>query len=131
LSLDRGVIEYIKQVVDPMLIISSLGIPIARQQGNQARGPCPIHGGDNKSAFAVDLDTGRWRCFSHECHVGHSDIIGLVQLSRRCSFIEAIKFTAALMGIDLSGGNFAEEATQALHKKQVLDFTRAQDRRKV
>ena len=131
MSLDRGVIEYIKQVVDPMLVISSLGIPIVRQQGKQARGPCPIHGGDNKSAFAVDLDTGRWRCFSHECHMGHSDMIGLVQLSRRCSFVEAVKFTAALMGIDLSGGNFAEEATQALHKKQVLDFTRAQDRRKV
>jgi hypothetical protein len=45
--------------------------------------------------------------------------------------MEALKFIAALMGIDLAGGDFVEKATHALHKKQVLDFTRAQDRRKV
>lgn len=130
MSLDKGIIEYIKQLVDPMLVISSLGIPIVRQQGSHARGPCPIHGGDNKSAFSINLDTGNWRCFSHECHTGYSDIIGLVQLARRCNFKDSIEFIAALMGIDL-GGDFGEEATNALHKKQILDFTRAQDRRQV
>ena len=113
-----------------MLVVGSLGIPIVRSYGNRVRGPCPFHGGSNKSSFSVDLDTGRWHCFSSGCHQGYSDMIGLVQLARRCSFKEALDYIAALMGIDL-GGDLQEEAQNALYKKEVIDFTRKQDRRRV
>lgn len=129
-SLDRGLIEYIKQLVDPMTIVSSLGIAISREYGNTVRGQCPFHGGSNKTSFSVDLDTGHWRCFSSGCHEGYSDIIGLVQLSRRCSFREALNYIAALIGLDLSS-DFQEEAKSALHRKEIIDFTRKQGRAKI
>jgi phage/plasmid primase-like uncharacterized protein len=60
------------------------------------RGPCPVHGGRNSSAFSWHED-GRWHCFS--CGAG-GDRIALVRVVRRCSFREAVQFLAALTGTE-------------------------------
>jgi DNA primase len=44
--------------------------------GQSLRGRCPIHGGENRSAFAVFPDTQRWRCF--RCDEG-GDVLDLCQ----------------------------------------------------
>jgi DNA primase len=116
--------------VDPVLVLNSVGIAIERQYGTTARAACPFHGGNNKSSFSVNLTTGQWTCFSSGCHHGYSDMIGLVQLSRRCSFKEAIEFIASLMGIDFRK-DYTEEIKGALHKKEILEFTRRQDRHRI
>ena len=131
LFLSRGIVEHIKQAVDPLMVVGSLGIALSSQSGNYMRGPCPIHGGDNRTSFSINIETGRWSCFSHMCHEGYSDILGLVQLSRRCNFKQALEFVAGIMGIDLNGSRMVDEARAALHKKSVIDFTRQQDRRKM
>lgn len=45
-------------------------------------GSCPIHEGDNKTAFNI-FKTGRgakcnWVCYTHQCHQGQKDILGLI-----------------------------------------------------
>lgn len=113
-----------------MLVVNALGIQIYKQYGGTMRGPCPFHGGSNKTSFSINVDTGSWTCFSSGCHEGYSDILGLVQLSRRCNFREALEFVASIAGINLNN-DYTEEAKKALHKKEVVDFTRKQDRRRV
>src|SRR5215203_5991836 len=44
--------------------------------GQSLRGICPIHRGENRSAFAVFPDKQRWRCF--RCDEG-GDIVDLCQ----------------------------------------------------
>lgn len=39
---------------------------LQRRSETEARGPCPIHGGNNPTSFSVNLETGSWHCFS-EC----------------------------------------------------------------
>jgi DNA primase len=34
---------------------------------NQIQSICPIHNGDNKHAFVINLQTGRFTCYSHNC----------------------------------------------------------------
>lgn len=42
------------------------------------RAKCPIHDGDNDTAFSYDIDKMCWRCFTRGCHQDGSSIIGLV-----------------------------------------------------
>jgi len=44
-----------------------------RQRGHRWVGPCPIHGGDNTTAFSVDLTRDLWYCFSR-CQSGGDSI---------------------------------------------------------
>lgn len=79
-------------------------------------GRCPIHGGDNDSAFNIfhsgNQVIGNWRCFTHHCE-NHfqSSIIGFVRgiISKtkyewkkpgdnECSFKEALDFVLAITG---------------------------------
>jgi len=101
---------------------------------NRIRCTCPIHGGDNKSAFNFDLTTGYWTCYSHGCgeRVGR-DIFGLIQLGEekrkineginnyRCSFKEALEIAAFLSGVKLiEDTRFPKEEVDKLHNKKWL-----------
>jgi DNA primase len=127
---DRSFIEHIKQIADPELVASSLGIMFQGPRGRYLRAQCPIHGGKNKTSFSLDTDTGSWSCFSSGCHHGYSDLIGLVELVRRYNFMEAIKYIATLMGIDISKQH-SEEVTGALYRKDVSDYIRRTQRNNV
>ena len=41
---------------------------------------CPLHDGDNKTAFVIYLNTGVWHCFSHNCHLKYGgNLVGLLR----------------------------------------------------
>ena len=122
LKIDRELVSYIKQVVDPIMVANSLGISLDKRN----RAACPVHGGDNRTAFSIDEKTGRWSCFSHGCHNGRSDMVGLVMLMRRCSFVEAIKFMATIAGINIEADH-DEEIRKALLNKDTNDFVKRSD----
>jgi len=37
-------------------------------KGNRFTGPCPVHGGDNRSGFSFWPYSGFWACRTHQCH---------------------------------------------------------------
>jgi DNA primase len=122
-KVNRGLIEHIKQVVDVELVLSNLGIILDRINGRTGRTACPFHGGTNKSAFSIDLGSGYWNCFSSHCHVGYSDIVGLVQLSLGCNFIDAVLFLAGVCGVNISD-DYSKVAHIANIKKDLSDYVR-------
>ena len=44
--------------------------------GDRGRGPCPLHGGSNRSAFTVYIETQSFYCFN--CSAG-GDVIELAE----------------------------------------------------
>ncbi len=58
-----------------------------RRRGDRLVGPCPIHGGDNPTAFSVDLRLNRWYCFTG-CSTG-GDVVDLVCRLHRVGLREA------------------------------------------
>jgi len=50
---------------------------------------CPIHGGDNPTAFSWVKDGGYFRCFTRKCERGGADIFDFVQKYKKCSFEDA------------------------------------------
>jgi DNA primase len=59
-----------------------------KAKNDQLTGPCPIHGGDNPTAFRVHLGRNLWRCFTH---CGGGDTIELIRRIHRCSYAQAAR----------------------------------------
>lgn len=85
-------LEAIKRAATVPSVLAAHGVSPAR------RGCCPIHGGDNRSAFACDDE--RWHCFT-QC--GGGDVIALVQRLRGCTFVEATTWLSVFVGLTLPG----------------------------
>lgn len=50
--------------------------------GQELIGPCPLHGGDNPTAFHLNSHKNRWKCFTR---CGHGDVIDFVSRMEHCS----------------------------------------------
>lgn len=61
---------------------------LLKQRGEMLIGPCPIHGGDNLTAFRVNLTRGIWNCFT-AC--GGGDTVDLLCQIEKCSKTVAAK----------------------------------------
>lgn len=57
-----------------------------RQRGDQLIGPCPLHGGDNPTAFRVHLGRNLWHCYTG---CGGGDVVELVRVIEGCSYAAA------------------------------------------
>lgn len=59
--------------------------------------PCPIHGGDNPTAFSWVKDKGYFRCFTHKCEKGGSDIFDFIRKLKKCSFASATNIVKSII----------------------------------
>ena len=66
-----------------------------RGRGDQLHGPCPLHGGDNSTAFRVHLRRGVWNCFT-AC--GGGDIVELIRRLEGCSYAQAAHHLSRIAG---------------------------------
>ncbi|MFH0725927.1 MAG: toprim domain-containing protein [Pseudomonadota bacterium] len=57
-------------------------------------GPCPLHRGDNITAFRVHLSRGVWHCFTG---CGGGDIVELVRHIEKCSYAQAGRILSRLI----------------------------------
>jgi DNA primase len=120
-------IEKVKRVA--ILNIESLfrkiGITEYEKKFDCLTGACPIHNGDNRTAFCFNLSKEIWSCFTNECHKRHgNDIIGLVMSMKECSFIEAADFISECFGVDCKGEEISEEDYLSSFKPQKKETTK-------
>ncbi len=87
--------KYLKTKVsiDQVLAAYSLDSKL-RRQDHTLVGPCPLHDGDNPTAFHVNLNSGVWHCFT-SC--GGGDIVDLIRRIEQCSFAEAAHHLSRLI----------------------------------
>jgi DNA primase len=102
----REKLDYIKNTVDPHYLLSSLGIRTDRETPKEIRCECPIHGGDNKTAFRFNKETRTWVCFTKKCHdVFGNDVVGLIKALTGKDFMDAVEHLRELAG-DVDGVDF-------------------------
>ncbi len=64
-------------------------------------GRCPIHQGDNKTAFSWDYDKGIFKCWTRSCHEAGNDVYGLIEQLLKVSFVEAVEWVIETIKVDL------------------------------
>jgi DNA primase len=75
-----------KVSITDVFVMLDIDLKRFKIHGDQLRGACPIHGGDNPRGFVVTPAKGLWYCFSG---CGGGDIIALVAKMRQLSTKEA------------------------------------------
>lgn len=120
--------EFIKrQINDETIkhILESSGARNIALNGDAYRSTCPLHGGDNPTAFVWNTQNGLWFCHTGDC--GGGDIFDFVaqlnDLSIDHEFKDIVKKTAEMLGIDISTMDIGERASQwARETRDWLDF---------
>jgi DNA primase len=89
----------------------------------EIRCSCPVHKGDNKTAFRFNKDTRTWVCFTHKCHESHgNDIIGLIKAITGKDFIGSVDYLKFLMG-DTNEIDYVESK----RKREISNFIQSYD----
>lgn len=91
-------IEVVKRRATVPAVLAAHGMSLLR------RGPCPIHRGDNRTAFAHGDEW--WHCYTR---CGGGDVIALVQAIRGGSFRDALTWLAVFCGLDVPGAKVSED----------------------
>jgi DNA primase len=85
-------------------VVAFLGLKLDRN-GSLLMGCCPIHGGDNPTAFHIQTDgpyRGKIHCYTSDCNKGGTDLLSLIMRVRKISFPEALKVSADIIGDRIS-----------------------------
>lgn len=81
--------KTLKQAVDIQMALDHYGIKNLVKQGDELRGPCPIHKGSQRSKnFTVNIRKNAFKCFSKDCGAS-GNILDLVVALEQCSLREA------------------------------------------
>ncbi len=90
--------KVLKRAVSIEQVLATKGLTEHfKKRGDRLIGPCPIHGGDNPSAFVVSISKNLWHCFSG-CQAG-GDVIELVRRIDRLSYRETAERLASLASL--------------------------------
>jgi DNA primase len=107
-------------------IFEALGIE-CREKYHSLVSSCPIHGGKRRDAFSYHVERGIWKCFSRSCDDRYgSDIFGLVQGIRECTFKQAVLWVKGFVNTNLSD----EEVQEIRDSRSNKDFIVAVKRKK-
>jgi DNA primase len=120
---DRAQKDEISRRVDPYKLCAALDIEIYRVRGNQLRSRCPIHHGDNPTAFSIDFDPAGelpvvWMCRT-ECQT-NGDVFELVRKVKKCSFLDAVNWVAHFVGME--DGELPESMPTTHHDDDMREF---------
>jgi DNA primase len=81
--------RFLKTRISIGQVLAAYGLDARlKAKNNQLTGPCPIHGGDNPTAFRVHLERNLWRCFTH---CGGGDTVELIRRIHGCSYAQAAR----------------------------------------
>ena len=83
-------------------ILYTIGIEEYYNNNGDIRCACPVHDGDNDSAFSYNTHYKIWKCFSHGCHEEGQTIIDLVRLVLNYNYIDTINWLCSYLNIDES-----------------------------
>ena len=131
-SYDQAKLKYLSDALcdDIENLLDTLGIDSYKNMGKFIAMSCPIHGGDNETAFNLyhqgDNYRGNWKCRTHQCeNIFRSSVLGFIRgcLSHNaynwnkdgdkvCSFQEAVNFATSFLQQDLSSIKISKKAKE-------------------
>lgn len=111
-------VDVIKQNLDVEKILEYYDAKEVRHYGSYIRCCCPIHKGDNPTAFVMQKEKGLWSCKTGDC--GDGDVFILVQQMEGINFIESVNKVAEILGINIENLEIVQKKDEL--KKELEEF---------
>jgi len=97
----RDLLTFLDQDVLPRLGIEDVygNVRFTSRRGRYWRAACPLHDGDNPSAFSVDTETLAWRCYTR---CGSGSVVAFVNggsAPTGITFVDAVRTLADRAGV--------------------------------
>ncbi len=108
----RDLLTFLDQDVLPRLGIEDVygDVRFTSRRGRYWRAACPLHDGDNPSAFSVDTETLAWRCYSR---CGSGSVVAFVNggsVPTGITFVDAVRTLADRAGVPFPERELTPEA---------------------
>jgi DNA primase len=110
-------VQHIRNQLDKekiLMLLEKYGAKQITEDGNSYRSTCPLHSGDNPTAFVWRWDNGLWYCFTGDC--GGGDVFdffaNVLDLSVEHEFQEIVRHVAMELNIDIENLELGERASQ-------------------
>lgn len=116
-------IDALNKQLDPIKVLQSMGATNIKENRDEIRCFCPIHGSDNQRSLAIYKDNNVGFCYNTGCQVyqeGGANLIQLYAWYRNIKFYEAVEELAQTIGFQLE-----YDTTKAIHEtreKSRLNF---------
>lgn len=112
-------IETLRKSLSLVTMAEKAGADLRFQYG-EYRSACPLHGGENKSAFVIYEKQGRmrWKCFTGDCNErggGNDEFAFMIAMTGR-TFAEVLQ--------DLRGGKIPQVDPQAEQERRLKELER-------
>lgn len=111
-------VEIIKANLDVEKILDYYNAKGIAHYGDFIRCCCPIHNGDNPTAFVMNTEKGLWSCKTNDC--GDGDIFTLVEKMEDMNFPQAVQKVAEILGIDIN--NMVIVQRKDSYQKELEEF---------
>lgn len=115
-----SVADKLREELDVLKVLHALGAQHIKGSG-ELRCCCPVHGGDNPTAFVINETTGNWFC--HTGCLDGGDIYDLIMQVEEITFKKSLAWLADLLGIDVDWtvehveeGHFRKEARKFIEQ---------------
>ena len=112
--------KAVKEAVSMEVILAHYGITNLKKSGQDLRGPCPIHHGDNARSFSVSLSKNAFHCFSKDCKA-RGNVLDFVAAKEGCSVREAALKLAEWFGVISEPPEGKQKEVRAGGKEPVTD----------
>lgn len=96
----NNAVEYLKANADVYMLLQYYNTQSISRSGRDIRCCCPIHRGNNSTAFVFNTSRNLWFCHTG-CQEG-GDIYDLVMKMESVSFEESVQRVATILNIDIS-----------------------------
>lgn len=109
------IIRTIKESTNVRVLMDLYGVRYRHgDDGKIYRSACPIHRGDNPTAFTFNNETKHYRCFTNGCS---GDVIEFVKRMEGINFWQALKKLGEINGIDVEDFDASD-----IHKNKYMRF---------
>lgn len=92
--------DVVRREITMRQVLDEIGFRVTRHEGDQLRGPCPVHGStsNNSRVFSVNLGTQRYYC--HKCK-SHGNQLELYAAVRETTVYQAAVDLCHVLGQDV------------------------------
>lgn len=111
---------HVKSSVTMEQILAHYGIRDqfrATGSGQSLRGPCPLHGGEDRQVFSIDLTKNVWICHSSKCSCG-GNVLDFVTKKESVTIRQAAILLSEWFNIPDSGADSPPASSREEHTRQ-------------